>query len=100
MNMNMNMDITEIKSKIVDKFTDIAGETYTLKAIDFSIHYMLRNDCSLIHYIRAPHVFEELCQIVRIRIEYERQLAENRLLKVRVLDKWLEDYDIIEKLKS
>jgi len=94
----MNMDITEIKSKIVDKCTDIAGETYTLKTIDFSIHYMLRNDCSLIHYIRAHHVFDQLYQIVRTKIEFERQLAKKRLLKVRVLDQWLNDYDIIKNI--
>ena len=52
------------------------------------------------NYIESPHIYETLCQIVKTRIEYERQLAEDRLLKVRVLDKWLEDYDIIEKLKS
>ena len=94
------MDISDIKAKIVDKCKDIANERYTLKTIDFSIHYMLRNDCSLIHYIRAHHVFDQLYQIVRTKIEVERQLAEDRLLKVRVLDHWLGDYDIIEIFKS
>lgn len=94
------MDISDIKAKIVDKCKDIANETYTLKTIDFSIHYMLMNDCSLIHYIRAPHIFDQLYQIVRTKIEYKRQLAEERLLKVRVLNQWLEDYDIIENFKS
>ena len=52
------------------------------------------------NYIDSPHIFEQLYQIVRTRIEYERKLAEDRMLKVRVLNQWLEDYDIIEKLKS
>lgn len=96
----MNMDLKEIKTRIVDKCTDISDETYTLKTIDYSIHYMLRNDCSLIHYIRAHRVFDQLYQIVKTKIEYERQLAEERLLKVRVVNQWLEDYDIIENFKS
>ncbi len=94
--MNMN----EIKSNIVDKCKDISDEKYTMRIIDVSIRFMLLNDCSLINYIGSPHIFEQLYQIVRTRIEYERQLAEDRLLRVRVLDYWLEDYDIIEKLKS
>lgn len=93
--MNMN----EIKSNIVDKCKDISDEKYTMRIIDVSIRFMLLNDCSLINYIGSPHIFEQLYQIVRTRIEYERQLAEDRLLRVRVLDYWLEDYDIIEKLK-
>ena len=98
--MNINMNISEVKSNIVFKCKDISDEKYTMRIIDESIQYMLLNDCSLIKYIGSPHIYETLCQIVRTRIEYERQLAEERLLKVRVLDHWLEDYDIIEKLKS
>jgi hypothetical protein len=93
--MNMN----EIKSNIVDKCKDISDEKYTMRIIDVSIRFMLLNDCSLINYIGSPHIFEQLCQIVRTRIEYERQLAEDRLLRVRVLDYWLDDYDIIENFK-
>jgi len=96
----MNMDISEVKRKILDRYKDISDEKCTMRIIDESIRFMLLNDCSLIKYIESPHIYEQLCQIVRMKIEYERQLAENRLLKVRVLDKWLEDYDIIEKLKS
>tara|TARA_B000000557_G_C20685131_1_gene404851 strand:- start:544 stop:822 length:279 start_codon:yes stop_codon:yes gene_type:complete len=92
--------MNEVKSKIVDKCKDISDENYTMRIIDESIRFMLLNDCSLIKYIESPHIYETLCQIVKTRIEYERKLAEDRLLKVRVLDKWLEDYDIIEKLKS
>jgi len=93
--MNMN----EIKSNIVDKCKDISDEKYTMRIIDVSIRFMLLNDCSLINYIGSPHIFEQLYQIVRTRIEYERQLAEDRLLRVRVLDYWLDDYDIIENFK-
>ena len=71
-----------------------------ISIINNSRRFMLLNDCSLINYIGSPHIFEQLYQIVKTRIEYERQLAEDRMLKVRVLNQWLEDYDIIEKLKS
>ncbi len=98
--MNINMNISEVKSNIVYKCKDISGEKYTMRIINECIKNMLLNDCSLINYIDSPHIFEQLYQIVRTRIEYERQLAEDRLLKVRVLIQWLEDYDIIEKLKS
>tara|TARA_Y100000389_G_C17308906_1_gene436922 strand:+ start:159 stop:437 length:279 start_codon:yes stop_codon:yes gene_type:complete len=91
--------MNEIKSNIVDKCKDISDEKYTMRIIDVSIRFMLLNDCSLINYIGSPHIFEQLCQIVRTRIEYERQLAEDRLLRVRVLDYWLDDYDIIENFK-
>ena len=98
--MNMNMNMNEIKSNIVYKCKDISDEKYTMRIINECIKNMLLNDCSLINYIGSPHIFEQLYQIVRTRIEYERQLAEERLLKVRVLDQWLEDYDIIENFKS
>lgn len=94
------MDISEAKRKIVDRHKDISDEKCTMRIIDESTRFMLLNDCSIIKYIGSPHIYETLCKIVRTRIEYERQLAEERLLKVRVLDHWLEDYDIIEKLKS
>ena len=84
----------------VKRCIDISDEKCMIRIIDESIQYMLLNDCSLIHYIRAPQVFVQLYQIVKTKIEYERQLAEERLLKVRVLDQWLEDYDIIEIFKS
>ena len=94
------MNISEVKSNIVFKCKDISEEIYTIRIIDESIRSTLLNDCSLIKYIGSHHIFKQLYQIVRTRIEYERQLAEERLLKVRVLNQWLEDYDIIEKLKS
>tara|TARA_B100000287_G_C20390869_1_gene685551 strand:+ start:293 stop:577 length:285 start_codon:yes stop_codon:yes gene_type:complete len=94
------MNISEVKSNIIDRCKDISYEKYTMRIIDESIRFMLLNDCSLIKYIGSPHIFEQLSKIVRTRIEYERKLAEDRLFKVRVLNQWLEDYDIIEKLKS
>ena len=94
------MDISEVKRKIVERYKDISYEKCTMRIIDESIRWIMLNDCSIIKYIGSSYIYEQLCQIVRMKIEYERQLAENRLMKVRVLDQWLEDYDIIEKLKS
>lgn len=94
------MDIKEVKKRIVERCNDISSEKYTLKTIDDSIQYMLLGDCSLIQYIGSPHIFEQLFHIVRTKIEYERQLAKNKLLKIKVLDQWLKDYDIIDKFKS
>jgi len=93
------MDIKEVKKRIVDKCKDISDEKCTMRIFDDSIQCLLLGDCSIIHYIGSPHIFEQLFLIVRNRIYYERQLAEDRLLKVRVLDYWLDDYDIIESFK-
>lgn len=93
------MDIKEVKKRIVERCSDISNENCTMRIFDDSIQYMLLGDCSIIHYIRSPHIFEQLFLIVRNRIYYERHLAENKLLKIKVLNYWLDDYDIIENFK-
>ena len=81
--------------EVIERFNDIATKEHIEIVFNDVIHEELINGNLLKDFLDMSSVFENVCSIIHMRINYEKQLAERRLLTAKVFAHWIENHDIM-----
>ena len=81
--------------KVIERFKGIATKEHIEIVFNDVIHGELTDGNLLKDFLDMSSIFENVCSIIHMRINYEKQLAERRLLTARVFAHWTENHDIM-----
>lgn len=89
------MSTESARIEVIERFKDIATKEHIEIVFNGVIHEELTDGNLLKDFLDMSSIFENVCSIIHMRINYEKQLAERRLLTAKVFAHWIENHDIM-----
>ena len=90
--------VDQIKQKMIHDFRDEASSEFILPIIDNLITENILKDCMFYLTIDNPTWMDNLYRIIRIKINYQKQKNEKKLVLARCFYKYCKDSDILNNI--
>ena len=92
--------VDQIKQKMILDFRDEASSEFILPIIDNLITENILKDCMFYLTINNPLWMDNLYRIIRIKINYQKQKNEKKLVLARCFYEYCEVGDILDNINN